>query len=159
MNKSNLNNFELVVRRAILFTEVRQIIPQHPFDVRDIETSLPIDVRELFDNGHYSQATFEAFKFLDNEIKRLSGVTDKAGKDLIMHVFRDSSPLIALNPLKKDTDKSEQEGYKFLFAGSILAIRNPRGHEHSLKDDINTCLDHLSLVSMLIRRLRKAGYH
>jgi hypothetical protein len=37
----------------------------------------------------------------------------------------------------------------------VLAIRNPRGHEYAVKDDPDTCLDHLSLVSLLLRRVEK----
>jgi glycerol uptake facilitator-like aquaporin len=41
----------------------------------------------------------------------------------------------------------------------ILAqIRNPRGHEYAVVDDPDTCLDHLSFVSMLLRRLEAAGF-
>jgi uncharacterized protein (TIGR02391 family) len=111
----------------------------------------------LFDNGHYSQATFEAFKFLDNVVKYHAG-GGKSGKALMMDAFRDASPPVQLTNLSTETEKVEQEGYKFMFAGSMMAIRNPRGHEHSVVDDVTTCLDHLSLVSQLLRRLERAGY-
>ena len=48
--------------------------------------------------------------------------------------------------------------FRFVFAGSMWAIRNPRGHEFDVIDDPDTCLDHLSFVSMLLRRLEQAGY-
>ena len=53
---------------------------------------------------------------------------------------------------------SIQDGYRFVFAGGVKAIRNPRGHEHSVVDDPDICLDHLSFVSLLLRRLEQAGY-
>jgi hypothetical protein len=56
------------------------------------------------------------------------------------------------------SEKDEQKGYQFLFAGSILAIRNPRGHEYALVDSPDTCLDHLGFASQLLRRLEKSGY-
>ncbi|MGD9502271.1 MAG: TIGR02391 family protein [Methyloceanibacter sp.] len=55
------------------------------------------------------------------------------------------------------TEKVEQEGFMFLFAGGMLAIRDPRAHKTGLTDDPDTCLDHLSLASMLLRRLDEAG--
>lgn len=150
--------FERLVRNAARFTDAAPIVEaQHPFEVRNIHSALPAEVKRLFDNTHYSQATFEAFKFLDNEVKRHSGV-DKTGKALMMEVFRELSPLVQLTPLITETEKNEQEGYKFIFAGSMMAIRNPRGHQHSVTDDIDTCLDHLTLVSQLLRRLAQAGY-
>jgi uncharacterized protein (TIGR02391 family) len=76
----------------------------------------------------------------------------------MMKVFAETSPIIELTPRTTSSEKDEQRGYQFLFAGSVLAIRNPRGHEYAVKDDPDTCLDHLSLVSLLLRRIEKAGY-
>lgn len=156
---STLVKFEQVVRKSYQFTYVSSSdqITLHPFKIRDIHQSLPEIVRKLFDDGHYSQATFEAFKFIDKEIKRLSG-SKKSGFKLMMKVFAESSPLIALTPNSNSSEINEQKGYQFLFAGSVLAIRNPRGHEYSLKDSPDVCLDHLGLASILLRRLEAAGY-
>lgn len=74
------------------------------------------------------------------------------------HRQRRRSLNLQLTPLSTTSEINEQEGYKFLFGGCIWAIRNPRGHEVSVKDDPDTCLDHLSFVSMLLRRLEQAGY-
>ena len=150
--------FERIVRNAHRFSDApARREEQHPFEVRDIHPALPHTVRQLFDDSHYAQATFEAFKFLDKEVKRHAGV-DKTGKSLMMEAFREISPLIQLTPLSNETERNEQEGYKFIFAGAVIAIRNPRGHEYDIEDDVGTCLDHLSLVSHLLRRLEKAGY-
>lgn len=152
--------FENIVRRAYQFTdtEAENLQAQHPFDERNIHQALPDVVKRLFDNGHYSQATFEAFKFVDKEIQRLSAASE-SGFKLMMQVFAESSPTIQLTPnLTTSSEKDEQKGYQFLFAGSILAIRNPRGHEYSIKDSPDLCLDHLALASMLLRRLESAGH-
>ncbi len=45
-----------------------------------------------------------------------------------------------------------------MFAGSMLAIRNPRGHEVSLSESPDQCLDHLSFASFLLRRLEESGF-
>lgn len=153
------SRFENIVRRAYQFTETeaesRQA--QHPFDDRNIHQALPDIVRQLFDDGHYSQATFEAFKFIDKEIQRISA-SSETGYKLMMKVFTESSPTIQLTQTVTPSEKDEQKGYQFLFAGSILAIRNPRGHEYSVKDSPDSCLDHLALASLLLRRLESAGY-
>jgi uncharacterized protein (TIGR02391 family) len=151
--------FERIVRNSGEFTEVRPEPAEdiHPFDSRDIHPKLPQVVRDLFDDGHYAQATFEAFKYVDKEIQRLSG-DPESGFKLMMKVFPENSPLIRLTPCTTTSDKDEQKGYQFIFAGSVLAIRNPRGHEHSVKDDPDTCMDHLSLASLLLRRLERSGY-
>jgi uncharacterized protein (TIGR02391 family) len=131
-------------------------VAEHPFAVRNVHAAFPDVVRRLFDNGHYSQATFEAFKFVDNTVKRLSGL-DRSGRALMMEAMKEVSPLIQLTPLADETDRNEQEGFKFIFAGSMVAIRNPRGHEHDVTDSIDTCMDHLGLASLLLRRLEQAG--
>jgi hypothetical protein len=40
----------------------------------------------------------------------------------------------------------------------MQGIRNPRAHEPTIVDDPDICLDHLSFVSLLLRRLEQAGY-
>jgi uncharacterized protein (TIGR02391 family) len=155
----SLSKFENIVRRAYQFseTEAESLQAQHPFDERNIHQAFPVIVRQLFDDGHYSQATFEAFKFIDKEIQRISG-SPESGFKLMMQVFGESSPTIQLTPNSTTSEKDEQKGYQFLFAGGILAIRNPRGHEYSLKDFPDLCLDHLALASLLLRKLETAGY-
>jgi uncharacterized protein (TIGR02391 family) len=151
--------FEIIARKAASFTEAPSEEPRdiHPFDTRDIHPMLQQVVRDLFDDGHYAQATFEAFKFVDNKIQRISGNLE-TGYKLMMMVFAETSPSIKLTACSNTTEKDEQKGYQFLFAGSMLAIRNPRGHKYGMRDDPDTCMDHLSLASMLLRRLEKAGY-
>ena len=95
-------------------------------------------------------------KFLDDEVQRIAGVSDY-GKSLMMSVFGGSPPRLPLNPGMTTSEQNEQEGYKFLFAGAMIGIRNPRGHKAGLVDDPDTCLDHLAFCSMLLRRLEDAG--
>lgn len=154
-----LKDFERIVRRTPTHTEsfAEETCEVHPFDARDIHPRLPHIVRQLFDDGHYAQATFEAFKFIDKEVQRLSKETE-TGFKLMMKVFPDTSPVINITPCLSNSEKDEQKGFQFLFAGSALAIRNPRGHEYAVRDSPDTCLDHLSLASLLLRRLEQAGY-
>ena len=155
---SRLSAFEAIVRRAFQFTEPAATadVSGHPFDARNIHGDLPDDVRRMFDNGHFAQATFEAFKFVDEEVQRISGDPD-FGYSLMMRVFGGVAPVVALNPGMTTSEKNEQDGYKFIFAGAMLGIRNPRGHKAGQVDDPDACLDHLALASMLLRRLDDAG--
>jgi uncharacterized protein (TIGR02391 family) len=156
---SPFDAFARIVRRAYRFTEERSLPAGglHPFDERNIHPQVAVVAKKLFDDGHYAQATFEVYKFVDTHVQRLS-VTKKKGRDLMMAVFSGTSPLIQLTPLSTESEENEQEGYKFLFAGSIIAIRNPRAHECGVVDSPDLCLDHLGLASMLLRRLEAAGY-
>jgi uncharacterized protein (TIGR02391 family) len=149
---------ERVARLAHRFSEAESSTLRgavHPFEARDIDERFPSKVRRLFDDGHYPEATFAAFKFLDKEVQRVSGVV-KTGEALMMEVFKEDTPRIRLTPCVTMSEKDEQRGYRFLFAGGVVAIRNPRGHEDSLADDPETCLNHLSFATMLLRRLELA---
>ncbi len=159
MAKSLLKSFESVVRKSHLYSdeEIRLDSTSHPFDERNIHSKLPAIVRNLFDDGYFAQATFEAFKFLDKQIAKLSKCR-KSGFKLMMDAFSEDAPLIQLTPLLSESEKDEQKGYRFIFAGTVMAIRNPRGHEHSLSDSLEECLDHLSLASLLMRRIEQAGF-
>lgn len=154
-----LRLFESIARQAYKFTEVdpREHVVLHPFDKRNVHQNLPHVVRRLFDDGHYAQCTFEAFKYLDKLVQHLSGSAE-SGVKCMMQAFAEASPQISLTSNKTTSEKDEQMGYKFLFAGSMLAIRNPRGHEFGLRDAPDACLDHLAFASMLLRRLEQAGY-
>jgi uncharacterized protein (TIGR02391 family) len=165
----SLNRFEAIVRLAMDFSDateggqpddVREAVSEqqlHPFDKRNIHPGLPKKVRAFFDDGHYAESTFEAFKYLDKVVQGFAG-SNKSGEKLMMDVFNEASPTLKLTSLGNQSEQDEQRGFKFLFSGGVIAIRNPRGHEVDQIDDVDTCLDHLAFVSLLIRRLEQAGY-
>ena len=156
---SEFVRFELITRRAHQFSEARDRSRAfgHPFNERNIAPELFPVVQQLFDNGHYAQATFEAFKFIDKEIQR-HAKSNRQGFSLMMDALGGDVPNVRLNPMLDVSQKDEQKGFQFLFAGAVRAIRNPRGHEYGVSDDPDLCLDHLSLASLLLRRLVEAGY-
>lgn len=151
--------FESFVRGAYQLSEESPSSEKHlhPFEKTNIHDALPLKVRSLFDDGHYSQATFEAFKFVDKEVSRLSKLRS-SGEKLMMKAFNEDKPILRLNKGTGTSDLDEQRGYRFLFAGGCIGIRNPLGHEYDLKDDPGTCLDHLLFASMLLRKLEEAGF-
>jgi uncharacterized protein (TIGR02391 family) len=160
--RSNLGQFERIARSLARLPRSQPAIQPappaaHPFDLRNIHPGLPPKVKKLFDDGHFAEATFEACKYLDRYVSRHSKIADSGWK-LMMAAFDKSNPKLQLTPLTTQSEIDEQEGYRFVFAGSVWAIRNPRGHQYSVVDDPDICLDHLSFVSLLLRRLEQAGY-
>lgn len=129
----------------------------HPFETRNIHPDLPPRVRKLFDDGHWEEAVFKAFKFVESEVKRISGLRGKTGYPLMMDAFNEASPNIRLNELSTESEVDEQKGFKFMFAGAATGIRNPRGHEVEMGDTPDEALDYLALASLLLRRLDAAG--
>lgn len=151
----SLKKFEKIARKIAQYASPSSEVKEettHPFDQRNIHPEISNVSLKLFDDGHYSQATFEAFKYLDKKVAKLAKAKE-SGHGLMMATFKESSPAIQLNSLGTSSEKNEQKGYQFLFSGSVLAIRNPRGHEVGLHDSIEQSLDHLGLASMLLRRL------
>ena len=129
----------------------------HPFETRNIHPDLPPKVRKLFDNGHWEESVFQAFKFIEQEVKRISGVRGRTGYALMMDAFNESNARIKINSLVTDSEIDEQRGYKSIFAGAAAGIRNPRGHEVDIGDTPDEALDYLALASLLLRRLDAPG--
>jgi uncharacterized protein (TIGR02391 family) len=150
--------FETIVRKSKGYGQTWKIENRdvHPFDERNIHSEITKVSIRLFDDGHYAQATFEAFKLIEGSVKTISGVSD-TGFNLMMNVFNEKSAKIKLNNLNSMSDIDEQLGFRHIFAGVFSGIRNPRGHENKA-DSIDICLDHLSVASVLLRVLetRKA---
>lgn len=151
---SPLRRFESVVRKTkqSVLEKRNPSEPLHPFDERNIHPKISEISKSLFDDGHFAQATFEAFKLLDNQVSKISMVKE-SGYKLMMTAFNEDNPKIALTKLSSQSEKDEQIGYKFIFAGVAAGIRNPRGHEVNIPDTIDLCLDHLSLASVLLRKI------
>ncbi len=129
----------------------------HPFETRNIHPDLPSKVRQLFDDGYWEQSVFEAFKFIEKEVKRASGLRGKTGYALMMDAFNEDRSKVRLNALVTESEIDEQKGFKFIFAGAATGIRNPRGHEVDIGDTPDEALDYLALASLLLRRLDAAG--
>ena len=152
-----LAGFERIARQAHRYSHVEPrvsaLAAEHPFVV----DGFPPKVRKLFDDGHYAEATFAALKYLDQTVQRASKLS-KSGEALMMEAFKEDGPKIPLTPCGTITEKDEQRGYRFLFAGAAVGLRNPRGHEAVVADDLETCLSHLSFATMLLRRLERAEH-
>ena len=102
---------------------------------------------------NYFHAVFEATKGLAQRIRDMSGM-DGDGATLVQRVFLEKPPVLALNTLQTETERSEHRGFAHLLIGCFGAVRNPLAHEPKLlwqgKDD---AADYLTLVSLLHRRL------
>jgi len=105
---------------------------------------------------NYFHAVFEATKGLAQRIRELSG-EDSDGSKLIDKVFMGENPILAINTLQTETEKSEHKGFALLLKGCFAAVRNPLAHEPKIlwtgEDD---AADYLSLISLLHRKLDTA---
>lgn len=102
---------------------------------------------------NYFHAVFEATKGLAQRIRDLSGV-QADGAALVDKVFSIERPVLALNTLQTDTEKTEHKGFSALLKGCFAAVRNPLAHEPKiLWEGEDDAADYLSLISLLHRKL------
>ena len=111
----------------------------------------------LLKNGHYAEAIFETVKVLNNFVKDKAGIIDKDLSNAMAQAFNEKNPLIKLNTLQNQSDKDEQEGFKFLFMGAMKGIRNPMGHETYEITEINIALEYLAFLSLLFRKAEEGN--
>jgi len=102
---------------------------------------------------NYFHAVFEATKGLAQRIRDLSSV-DADGAALVDRAFSIDRPILAINTLRTETERSEHKGFAALLKGCFAAVRNPLAHEPKiLWEGEDDAADYLSLVSLLHRRL------
>ena len=123
------------------------------FDIAVTDRKLRQLCRKLVADGHYTLAVEQAFKYINNLVKQKSGDTEKDGKDLMFSVFSNESPVLMLNPLQSESEKNEQEGYRHIYAGVMMGIRNPRAHQHEALDSPQEAVERLVLANHLLRVL------
>jgi len=73
-----------------------------------------------------------------------------------MHkVFSEKKPIIKLNKMQEDYDIDEQTGFRFIYAGAMRGIRNPKAHAEVQQKDPYRTLEYISLASLLAKRLEE----
>lgn len=114
--------------------------------------------RRLYEDGHFKQAALDAFIEIDERVgKAMAGTpgSKKTGKDMMLAAFAEDAPIIKLFPSSNPDAKTMQEGYKFIFAGVMLAIRNPKGHRNFTIEE-KDAIELLFIASRLLRKLDEA---
>jgi uncharacterized protein (TIGR02391 family) len=106
---------------------------------------------------HYDDAVFNAFKAVEDRVKKLTGNSD-IGKRLMTGVFNEHAPALDITSDNADASQKndEREGYKFLFMGGAQGLRNPRGHGPDLQTIEQETMEMLAFASLLMRALDRA---
>jgi uncharacterized protein (TIGR02391 family) len=139
---NTLNEAEARVRTIRSKFQGRQI---HPEVLKYCRVEL------LQDN--YFHAVFEATKGLAQRIRDMSGI-QLDGAALVDKVFASERPILAINSLQSETEKSEHKGFASLLKGCFAGVRNPLAHEPKLLwQGEEDAADYLSLISLLHRKL------
>lgn len=103
---------------------------------------------------NYFHAVLEATKSVAQRIRDLSGLTSD-GADLINEAFSIKNPILRLNQLDTETQKSEQKGFSNLLIGLFGAIRNPVAHAPKIAWPMSEidALDIMTFISYVHRKL------
>lgn len=111
---------------------------------------------ELVDKNYF-HAVLEATKSVAEKLRSKTGLTCD-GSELAQKALGGKQPLLAINSLVSDTERSEQSGFANLLVGTFGMFRNPTAHSPKVTWAISEeeALDLLSLVSLLHRRLDRA---
>jgi len=107
--------------------------------------------KSLFENKHYAQAIFEAFKAVENFVQDKSGIS-LYGSNLMEKVFNEENPVIKV-PEAGYYYKDVQRGFKNLFIGAAQGIRNPKAHKEIIQKDPYITLQYLGFASFLLKRI------
>ena len=125
------------------------------FDALVTDDVLREATRALFEDGHFAQSVRQGFVCLDNAVRNRTG-SDRTGSSLMNWAFSADNPRLKLNLAQSMSDRDEQRGYMQLYAGAMLGVRNPRTHEASITDDVDSAIELLVLANHLMRRLGSA---
>jgi uncharacterized protein (TIGR02391 family) len=87
-----------------------------------------------FKNGNYRSAVLDAAIKLEVMVKEKANYpknntgTELSGARLMHFVFDSNNPILSWCKDTRQVDKDELEGYKLIFAGTVLGIRDPKAH-------------------------------
>ena len=108
------------------------------FEVYNIHTALTNAVQLIY-KSEFESAAREAFVAVENYLKKKSGL-DSHGFDLATKALsfeKDNqtgelkrSPLIAINDLKDESKRNEQDGIRYMLMGFFQGPRNLYQHNH-----------------------------
>lgn len=147
------------VRAASTLTDARRRAQRLRQTLRDRHAHprlLAACVDEIRDENYF-HAVLEATKSLAEEIRRKAGLTGD-GVPLVDAAFEKGQrqmPLLVINSLRTQTERSRQKGLADGLRAVFAAARNPTAHEPKVLGTLNEidALDLLTQVSYLHRRL------
>lgn len=111
---------------------------------------IPTNVKTLFNDKHYSEAVFEAYKYIEVSVKNKSGFTDLFGMDLMRKAFSKNDGPLKNNQLPDGEQVAQME----LFSGAIGFIKNPKSH-NIITISKDKAIELLHLANYLLRVLNE----
>ena len=114
--------------------------------------------QKLFADGHFMEAVRSAFVEIEKIVKNIvikKTTEEKITVDLMFSAFSPKNTLIELSDLTGKSKDNVQEGFMHIFAGSMMAIRNPKAHDN-LDLPPEKAIHFIFLASLLMMKLDDA---
>lgn len=126
-------------------------------EVRDVHPDVLKFCKAELLADNYFHAVLEAAKSIADKLRERTGLTDD-GAVLIDRALTGDPPMLAINSLQTDSEKSEQRGFANLLKGTFGMFRNPTAHAPRLHWNMekSDAEDLLSLASLIHRRIDDA---
>lgn len=147
------------IDKAMSLTEAEQRANAYLYKLqsRNIHSMILLYCKPELLVDNYFHSVFEAIKSIADRVRSMTGLYAD-GNALIEVAFSYSTPLIRVNLLKNDTDRSEHIGLSNVIKGLFGLIRNPTAHEPKIKFTIDEdeALDIMTTISLVHKKLDKA---
>lgn len=120
--------------------------------------------KQLYLDGHYANAAEDAFIEINDRVKKLYSIVKPGdmnvpdGYDAMNKVFSDN-PLVEICDRSTETGKNIHNGTRFMLAGAMSALRNPKAHSNTITISKEECMRRLMFASMLMYKIDEAVKH
>lgn len=155
LNKSGIFN-NIISSKTIQEAEQRVNHFKSKLENRNIHSKIFEYCNSELITENYFHSVFEAVKSIAEEIRKKTSLT-LDGSELIDRAFSVNSPLIKINPLENETEKSEQKGFSNLIKGVFGMFRNTTAHSPKIVWQIteDEALDIMTTISMIHKKIEK----
>ncbi|MBV9029354.1 MAG: TIGR02391 family protein [Pseudonocardiales bacterium] len=106
----------------------------------------------LVERGRILEAVREAMRLVEERVQRLTARGD-SGHPLMESVFGARPPRLDITTATGRSARDEQEGFRLLFIGAMLGLRDAHDGGRSVPATVHEVLEYLAFASMLMRRL------
>ena len=119
--------------------------------------------KKLFEDGHFANAAEDAFIELNSRAKAIykklvpSTTTVPDGTDLMHKLFGSNPLLCPVCDTSTESGDNYQQGFHFMTAGAMSALRNPKAHSNDEVLTAEEAMRRLMFASMLMYKLDEAS--
>lgn len=119
--------------------------------------------KKLFEDGHFANAAEDAFVELNGRAKAIykklvpSATKIPDGTDLMHKLFGSNPLLCPVCDTSTESGDNYQQGFHFMTAGAMSALRNPKAHSNDEVLTKDEAMRRLMFASMLMYKLDEAG--